>query len=85
MNHTDIFFCPAPSFNQYRDTSYFNNESRFNGVFPRDNLSRMKNGAYMIKLYDKQSKGTHWISLFIDKIRLCTLILLGFNIFHTKY
>ena len=40
-----------------------------NGVFSfsRDNLPRIKDGAYVINLDDKKSKGTHWISLFIDR------------------
>ena len=40
---------------------------RFNGVFSRDNLPRIKDGAYVINLDDKQNKETHWVSLFIDK------------------
>ena len=39
----------------------------FNGVYSRDILLRVKDGAYVINLVDKQSKGTHWVSLFIDK------------------
>ena len=27
----------------------------------------MKDGAYVMNLDDKKSKGTHWVSLFIDK------------------
>ena len=46
---------------------YFNYKPRFNGVFSRDNLPRMKDGTYMINLDDRQSKGTHWVSLFIDR------------------
>ena len=40
-----------------------------NGVFSfsRDNLPRIKDGAYVINLDDKKSKGTRWISLFIDR------------------
>ena len=48
-------------------TKYFNYERRFNGVFSRDNLPRMKDGVYVIILYDQQSKGTNWVSLFIDR------------------
>ena len=46
---------------------YFNYELRFNGVFSRNNLPRMKNGAYAINLDDKNSKRTYWVSLFVDK------------------
>ena len=31
-----------------------------------DNLPRIKDGAYMINLDDKQSKGTQLVSVFID-------------------
>ena len=27
----------------------------------------MKDGAYVINLDDKKSKGTHWVSLFVDR------------------
>ena len=29
---------------------YYENESRFNGVYSRDNLSKIKDGAYVINL-----------------------------------
>ena len=48
-------------------TTYFNYKSRFNGFFSRDNLSKTKDGAYVINLDDTQSKGTHWILLFLKK------------------
>ena len=32
-----------------------------------NSLLRIKDGAYVINLLDKQSNGTHWVSLFIDK------------------
>ena len=34
-------------------TSYFNYEPRFNGLFPRKNLPRTKDRAYVIHLNDK--------------------------------
>ena len=40
---------------------------RVNSAFSRDNLPRIKNGAYVINLDDKQNKRTHWISLFFDR------------------
>ena len=47
--------------------TFFNYEPRFHGVFSRANLTWIKDGAYVIILNDKQSKGTHWVSLFIDR------------------
>ena len=59
-------FSFAPSFNQSRG-KYFNYEARFNDVFPRDNLPKIKDGAYVVNLGDKQSKGKNWVSLFIGR------------------
>ena len=49
-------------------TNYFNDEPRFNGVFSRNSLPRIKDGANVINLDDKGSKGTHWVSLLLTKI-----------------
>ena len=60
-------FSSSPSFNNINITNYFNNEPRFNGAFSRNNLRRTKDGVHVINLNDKNSKGTHWISLFFDR------------------
>ena len=39
-------------------TKYFNYEPVFIGVFSRDNLPRIKDGAYVINLDGKQSRNT---------------------------
>ena len=38
----------------------------------------------MINFDEKQSKVTHWVSLFNDRKTACTLILLELNIFLNK-
>ena len=44
---------------------YYKNESRFNGVFSRDNLpKKIKDGACVINLDEYADAGTHWIALF---------------------
>ena len=35
------------------------NESRFNGVYSRDNLPKIKDGAYIINLNEYSDIGTH--------------------------
>ena len=47
--------------------NYFNYEPRFNGIFSKNNLPRIKDGLYVINLDDKSRKGTHWVSLFTDR------------------
>ena len=36
----------------------------FNSVFSRGNLPRIRDIVYALNLDDKQSKETHWVSLF---------------------
>ena len=36
-------------------------------AFSRNNLPRIKHGTYVINLNNKKSKGTHWVSLLIDR------------------
>ena len=63
-------------------TKCFNYEPRFYGVFSKNNLPRIKDGAYVINLDDKKSKETHQVSLLIDKnTALYSWIVLELNIF----
>ena len=43
---------------------YYQNEPRFNGVYSRDNLSKIKDGAYVKNLDEYSDIGTHWIALY---------------------
>ena len=47
---------------------YYENESSFNGVFSRDNLTKkIKDRAYVINLDEYEDIGTHLIALFCKK------------------
>ena len=46
---------------------YFKDELRFNGVFSRNNLPNLKNGAYVIILDHSNNTGTHWVVIFVKK------------------
>ena len=52
-------FSSATSFKQY--------EPRFNGIFPRANLPRIKCGTYLVNFDDNNCKGIQCVSLFIGK------------------
>ena len=41
------------------------NEPRFNGVYSRDNLPKIKDGAYVINLDEYSDVGTHWAALYV--------------------
>ena len=43
---------------------YYQNEPKFNSVYSRNNLSKTKDGAYIINLDGYESIGTHWIALY---------------------
>ena len=53
--------------NNIETGSYFKYGPRLNGICPRKNLPRIKDGAYATNLADKYSKGKHWVSLYIDR------------------
>ena len=44
---------------------YYQNKPRFNGVYSRDNLTEIKDGAYVINLDEYSDIGTHWIALYV--------------------
>ena len=45
---------------------YYQHKPRFNSVYSRNNLSKIKDGAYVINLDEKKSVGTYWIVLFVN-------------------
>ena len=48
----------------------YQNNPRFNGVCSRDNLTEIKDGAYVINLDEYADIGTHWVALYVhnDKV-----------------
>ena len=59
---------PPHPLSNFEIKKYFQNESRFNGVYSRNNLSdEMKDGAYVINLDEYSDIGTHWIALYALK------------------
>ena len=45
---------------------YYQNELKFNGVYSRDNLPKIKDGAYVTNLAEYKSIGTHCIALYVN-------------------
>ena len=45
---------------------YYKNELRFNAVSSRDNLLKIKDGAYVINLDEYSDIGTHWVALYVN-------------------
>ena len=45
---------------------YYQNEPKFIGAYLRNNLPKIKDGAYVINLDKYKSIGTHWIGLPVN-------------------
>ena len=43
---------------------YFQNKPKFNGVYSRNNLSEINDGAYIINIDEYKSTETHWIAWY---------------------
>ena len=57
---------PLHSLTNSEIQKYYQNEPTFNGVYSRNNLSKIKDGAYVINLDEYELKGTHWIALYVN-------------------
>ena len=56
---------PHPLINLERQ-KYYQIESKFNGVYSRNNLPKIKDRAYIINLDEYESIGVHWIVLYAN-------------------
>ena len=45
---------------------YFQNESKFNGVYSKNNLPKLKSGAYANNLNEYKSIESHWVALHVN-------------------
>ena len=66
---------PHPLIN-FEIQKYYQNQPRFNYVYSRDNLPKIKDGAYVINLDEYSDIGSHWIALYIQNNNLLILIVL---------
>ena len=56
---------PHPLTNFEIQNSY-QNEPKFNGVYSRNNLTKIKNGVYVINHDEFKSIGTNWIASYVN-------------------
>ena len=57
---------PPHPLTNFEIQKYYQNEPRFNGVYSRDNLPKIKDGAYIINLDEYSDIGTHWVALYVQ-------------------
>ena len=60
------FLIPPHPLTSFEIQMYYQNEARFNGVYFRDNLKKIKDGAYLIILDEYSDIGTHWFALYVQ-------------------
>ena len=60
-----ILIPPHPLTN-YEIQKYYQNEPRFNGVYSRDNLPKINDGADIINLDEYSDIGTHLVALRVN-------------------
>ena len=56
---------PQPLTN-FEIKKYYQKEPKFNDVYSRNNLSKIKDGAYLINIDEYESIVTHWIALYVN-------------------
>ena len=57
---------PPHSIINFEIQKYCQNEPRFNGVYSRDNLPRIKDVEYIINLDEYSDIKIHWIALYVQ-------------------
>ena len=57
---------PPHPLTNFEIQKYYENEPRYNGVYSRDNLPKIKDGAYVINLDEYSHIGTHWVALWVN-------------------
>ena len=56
---------------------YYENESRFNGVYSRDTLpNKIRDWAYVINLDEYSDIGTYWVALYVKNNNIIILLIL---------
>ena len=60
------FLIPPHHLPNFEAQKYYQNEPRFNGVFFRDNMPKIKDGAYVINLDEYSDIGTYWVALHVS-------------------
>ena len=57
---------PSHSLINFKIQNYYQSKPKFNRVFSRNNLSKIKDREYVINLDEYESIRTHWIALYVN-------------------
>ena len=77
---------PPHPLTNFEIQTYYQNESRFDGVYYRDNLpEKINEGAYVIDLDEYLDIVTHWIGLYVNTKTMTYFgIALGLSTFQSN-
>ena len=57
---------PSYPLTNFEIQKYYQNEPKFNGVYSRNNVPKIKDGAYIINLDEFKSIENYWIALYVN-------------------
>ena len=72
---------PLHPFSKFEIQSQNLNNHRFNGVYSRNNLPKIEDGAYVTNLDEFTSIGTHCIAFYVNGKKIIILKALEMDIF----
>ena len=70
---------PPHPLTNFEIQKYYQYEPKFNDVCSRNNLPKIKDGAYVINLDEYKSTWTHWIVLYVNDNNIIYLDSFGVN------
>ena len=73
---------PPHPLTSFEIQKYYKNEPRFNGVNFRNNLPKIKDGAYVINLDGYSDIGTHWVALYVQNNNNNVIYFNSFGVEH---
>ena len=78
---------PPDPLTNFEIQKYYQKEPEFNSVSSRNNLPKIKDGAYVINIDEYESVETHWIALYENdnNIRASSYDVIYFDIFGVKH
>ena len=57
---------PPHPLTNFEIQKYYQSEPKFNGVYSRNNLPKIKDRVYSINRDEFKSIGTHWLALYVN-------------------
>ena len=57
---------PPHPLTNFEIQKYYQNEPKFNSVYSKNNLPKIRDGAYLINLDEYKSIETRWMALYVN-------------------